>query len=183
MVLEHPTRGIDLIAEMEAALKRNNLELCMANDTQISHHPLHVLSQVDSFGQPYGAKTLRIASDWAAERLAETLAALDEAKLVPFLRQPRGWHEGGIYGVLFELYAHRLFCRGGRWTLRALNDAALAMDEVVLDEPGGPARRRFHDVGEVDLRPGTDAAPNNVYYVPHSKSFATVDAFIAFYSR
>lgn len=185
MVLEHPTRGVDPFVEMEAAINRSNLELCMAsdgeieaNDAQISYHLLHAHPQNDSFGQPYGAKTLRIASDWVAERLAETLAGQDEAKLVRYLRQPHEWHEGGMYGVLFELYAHRRLCRGGRWTLRALNEAALGMDQIVLERPGGLVRRRFHSVDEVDLRPGTDAEPNHVYYVPHSKSFAAVDAFI-----
>jgi len=126
----------------------------------------HKLLQYDvELSSGYRQRTVRFASDYIAERIADKFLQDEENKSLMFLRKSAKIPTlASVRGSFFEMYAHKVLQGNGKW-----NVCDLSTHEHDVLKMNNNKIIIFDSLDKLNLQEG-------IYYHPKSKTFGALDA-------
>ena len=110
-----------------------------------------------------------IGSDLIAEKIAQQLCSKKVDDVIAFLSDSRGYGSlAPLSGHLFEAVVHLLLKKGGRFTVKCLDDSSSA---ATVDFPRKNREIIFHDISFLDLA-------ENGYARPLQKNYPSIDSLL-----
>ena len=166
----------DPVRELQKVIASSTLDQLIASIGQIaekegtSHRVLHIV--VDEDDGYYNDTTIKFASVWVAEQVAEQFFVNEKQRFLTFLASSAGAGESAaLKGILFEGYMHNLFKAGGRFEQAELLTDGTRLPSM-LDLK---ARKECIFKSRDEIKNLTE----NEYARPLSKSFAVIDSLIS----
>ena len=135
---------------------------------EVSHRILHLHVEAD-----FVTTTVRWASTWVAEEVAMRLFQYKTNQVIAFLSGAAVSKDlGGIPGILWEGYCHRVLAAGGKFACRHLGTANKPFEGIAQDITIEPSTRSHI----VDSWLEVKELPHTVYSRPRIKNLPAVDS-------
>ncbi|EFJ41911.1 hypothetical protein VOLCADRAFT_107467 [Volvox carteri f. nagariensis] len=164
----------ELQEELDAAVATVNMDLLWKSvgnieaAPDVSHKLIHV--EVD---ENCSRKRLVFGSEEIGQRVMQELHRQGTAELAKFVKWSAGRPDlASLRGIMFQVLAHDLLCRGGSFRMRSLSNPG--EQEVSLEVP----EMELMEVQDSDLKEISPTTKGSGLLVPVARNFAGVDSFL-----
>ncbi|KAG0577762.1 hypothetical protein KC19_5G179600 [Ceratodon purpureus] len=173
----HSKKTAEALVRMETAVTYLSKESCLKfftgifEDAKMSDTLVHIFVKCED--KSYESRFFDFASPHVQVEFGKRFTRLSKVDVVDFLRSYSYKDAGSVYGYIFELVAHELMRRGGKFPMKKVG-----FEGAKLSDPEPDTLELSSSMTVVEFAKVQELVNQDTYYRPLNVNFESVDAVV-----